>query len=61
VLFRSHIESFDQINPQCAELVGHWRIDVRIATGDLVTGLFGDCCDAAHEGAANAEYVDVHT
>ena len=42
------------------KLGAHRRIDVGIATGHPVSGLLGDDGEAAHEGAANAEDMDMH-
>ena len=42
------------------QLGAHGGIDVRIAAGDGMAGFARDQRDAAHEGAADAEDVDVH-
>ena len=42
------------------QLGTHRGIDVRVATGHAVARLLGDHRDTAHEGAADAEDVDVH-
>ena len=53
-------EPFDQLDAERAQLVAHRRVDVGVAAGDLVAGLARQRGDAAHEGAADAEDVDVH-
>ena len=53
-------EAFDQLDTLCLQLRAHRWIDVRIAAGDLVSGLFGQHRKPAHEGAADAENVDMH-
>ena len=52
--------AFDQLDALRRELGAHRRIDVGVATGDLVAGLARDRRDAAHERAADAENVDMH-
>ena len=53
-------EAFDQVDAEGAELVAHRRVDVRVAAGDAVAGFAGQRSDTTHEGAADAEDVDVH-
>ena len=53
-------EALDQIDAERAQLVAHGRVDARVATGDLMTGFAGQCGQASHERAADAEDVDVH-
>jgi hypothetical protein len=43
-----------------AQLVAHRRVDARVAAGHLVAGLACQCSQAAHEGAANAQDMNVH-
>ena len=54
-----HAETGDQLDALCLKLRTHRRIDIGVATGDVVTRLLGDRRDAAHESAADAEDVDV--
>ena len=49
-----------QINPQTTQLVAHGRINAGVATRHLVPRLNRQSSQAAHEGAANSEYVYVH-
>ena len=53
-------EAFDQLDAQRAQLVAHRRVDVGVAAGDAVAGLARQRRQPAHEGAADAEDVDVH-
>jgi hypothetical protein len=53
-------KSFDQINAGAAQLVAHWRINVGVAAGDLVAGSNCQLGDAAHEGAADTQNMNVH-
>ena len=57
-LFR--VEAFDQLDAQGPELVAHGRIDVGVAAGDGVAGFSRQGRQAAHEGAADAQDVNVH-
>jgi hypothetical protein len=52
--------AFDEIDSQRGQLVAHRRIDVGVAAGDAVARLACQRGDPAHEGAADAEDVDVH-
>jgi len=52
--------TLDEIDANRAQLSAHRRIDVGVATGDAVSGLLRDSRDAAHEGAADAEDVEMH-
>ena len=54
------VEALDELDAQRLELRAHGWIDVLVGTGDAMTGGLGDGGDAAHEGAADAENVDVH-
>ena len=54
------VEALDQADAQRLELRAHRRVDVGVAAGHAVPGLAGDGGNAAHEGAADAEDVDVH-
>ncbi len=51
--------AFDQFYALRFELGAHRRIDVGVAAGDAMACLAGNGGDAAHEGAADAENVDV--
>ena len=53
-------EAFDQIDTQRAQLLAHRRIDIGIAAGDAVPGFACQRRQPAHEGAADAQNVDVH-
>ena len=53
-------ETFQQLDAERLQLLAHRRVDVGVAARHPVTGLAGDGGDAAHEGAADAEDVDVH-
>ncbi|MPM72480.1 hypothetical protein SDC9_119456 [bioreactor metagenome] len=53
-------ETFDQFDACVPQLVAHGRIDVGIAAGDLVPRVDRQLCDAAHEGAADTENMNVH-
>jgi len=48
------------IDAQVAQLLAHWRIDVGVAARHLVPALARDLREAAHEGSADAEDVQVH-
>ena len=54
------VEAFDQLDAQAAQLVAHRRVDVGVAAGDAVARFAGDRGDATHEGAADAQDVEVH-
>jgi hypothetical protein len=54
------VEALDQLDAERAQLVAHRRVDAGVAAGHGVAGFTGQGGQAAHEGAANAEYVDVH-
>jgi hypothetical protein len=54
------VEAFDQFDAQGAQLVAHGRVDAGVAAGHGVAGFTGQGGQAAHEGAADAENVDVH-
>ena len=54
------VVAFDELDALRCELRAHRRIDVRVAAGDLVARLARDHGEAAHEGAADAEDVEVH-
>jgi hypothetical protein len=53
-------KALDQLDAQGPQLVAHRRVDAGVAAGDAVAGLAGQRRHAAHEGAADAEDVDVH-
>ena len=52
--------AFDQLDAERAQLIAHRRVDVGVAAGDAVAGFARERGEAAHEGAADAEDVDVH-
>src|SRR3972149_1932575 len=52
--------AFDQFDAERGELIAHRRIDVGVAAGDPESGLLRDRRDSAHEGAADAENVEMH-
>jgi hypothetical protein len=53
-------KAFDQVDAQRAQLVAHRRVDAGVAAGHAVAGFACQCGQAAHEGAADAEDVNVH-
>ncbi len=54
------IPAFDELDAERAQLVRHGRVHVGVAAGDGMSGGAGDGGNAAHEGAADAENVEVH-
>ena len=54
------IEAFVNPDAQLFELRAHGRIDPGIATCNFVAARLGQGCDAAHERAADSEYVYAH-
>ena len=54
------VETFDEIDAGGAQLVAHRWIDIGIAAGDLVAGGHRQLGDAAHEGAADSQNMNVH-
>src|SRR5690606_37333397 len=50
----------DDVDALLFELFAHGRIDVGVAAGHAMTRRLGKRRDTAHEGAADAEYVDMH-
>ncbi len=54
------VVAFDQLDAEGRELIAHRRIDVGVAAGDAVAGFAGERGQPAHEGAADAENVQVH-
>ena len=52
--------AFDQFNAQGLQLVAHGRVDPRVTTGDLMTRFACQRGDTAHEGAANAQDMNMH-
>ena len=53
-------EAFDQVDAERAQLVAHRRVDAGVAAGHAVAGFARQRGQAAHEGAADAENVNVH-
>ena len=54
------VEAFDQFDAHRTQLVAHGRVDACVAAGHGVAGFTGQGGQAAHEGATDAENVDVH-
>jgi len=54
------LEPFDQIDSQRAQLVAHGGIDADIAPRYGKARFARDGCQAAHEGAANAQNMYMH-
>ena len=54
------LETLDQLDPQRGQLVTHRGIDAGIASSYGKARLARDCCQAAHEGAANAQNMYMH-
>jgi len=54
------VPAFDELDALRLQLGAHRRVDVGVAAGHLVACLLRDRSDAAHEGAADAQDVDVH-
>ncbi len=53
-------KTFDQIDAQRPQLVAHRWVDASVAAGHAVAGLACQRGYAAHEGAANAQNMNVH-
>ena len=56
-LFR--VETFDQLDALRFELRAHRRINIGVAAGDIVACFRAQSGDAAHEGAADAENMNM--
>lgn len=56
----SGIEAFDQFDSGTAQLIAHRGVNVGIAAGYLVAGIHRQLGDTAHEGAADAQNMNVH-
>jgi len=54
------VEPGDELDAQRLELRAHGWIDVLVGTRDAMARGLGNGGDAAHEGAADSEDVDVH-
>ena len=52
--------AFDQVDAERAQLLAHRRVDVGVAAGHRVAAFARQRRDASHEGAADAEDVEVH-
>ena len=52
--------ALDELDAERAQLVAHGRVHTRIAPRDPMAGLACNRRDTPHEGAANAENVNVH-
>ena len=53
-------KAFDEVDAGGAQLVAHRRVDVGVAAGDAMAGGNRQLGDAAHEGAADTQNVNVH-
>jgi hypothetical protein len=53
-------KALDQIDAQLAQLVTHGRVDARVAARNAMAGTARQGGQTAHEGAADAEDMDVH-
>ncbi len=53
-------ETDDQLDTLGFELGAHRGIDILVAAGDTMAGALCQYCQAAHEGAADTEDVDMH-
>jgi hypothetical protein len=49
-----------QVDAQLAQLLAHRRVDLRVAPGDGVAELARDLGEPSHEGAGDAEDMEVH-
>jgi hypothetical protein len=54
------VEAFDQLDADGAQLVAHRGVDASVAAGHGMAGLASQGGQPAHEGAADAENVEVH-
>ena len=54
------LEALGHLDAEGLELRAHWGINVAVRASDVMARRLGDSRDAAHESAANAEYVEVH-
>ena len=61
--FERHLvgaKAFDQVDAQRTQLVAHGGVDAGVAAGDTVAGLAGQGRDTPHEGAADAQDMNMH-
>ena len=56
----ARFETLDQFDAGFRQLVAHRRVHVGVAAADAMAGGTGELRQPAHEGAADAEDVDVH-
>src|SRR6185437_10915817 len=54
------VVAFDELYPERLELRAHRRVDVAVGAGDAMAGGARDVGNAAHEGPANSQNVNVH-
>jgi hypothetical protein len=54
------VVALDQLDAQRAQLLAHRRVDAGVAARDAVAGLARQRRQPAHEGAADAQDVNVH-
>lgn len=54
------VKPLNQLDALGCQLGAHWWVNVGVAAGDGVAGFLGQYSQAAHEGAANAEDMDMH-
>ena len=53
-------KTFDQVDAQGPQLIAHGRVNARVTTRYRVARFARQRCHAAHEGAANAQNVNMH-
>ncbi len=53
-------KALDQLDALRFELGAHWRINIGIAAGNFVSGLFGQHGEPTHKGAANTQDMNIH-
>ena len=54
------VVALDQLDTLGFQLGAHGRVDIGIGAGDAVTKFLGQHCQRTHEGAADAEDMNVH-
>lgn len=52
--------ALDEFDARCSKLVTHRRVHIGITSRHAVPRLTGQCRQAAHEGAADSQDVNVH-
>ena len=53
-------KTLNQLNAQSRQLVAHGGINASITASDPVASFPGQCGQAAHEGSADAQYMNMH-